>query len=81
VTEFVRPASSVIPAVAPVVLIRVKTDKEDNHEVPEMRHFCHLAGSVILGGDLTGPKARILLMLTLPQVKGDLARLREYFKY
>jgi len=36
---------------------------------------------VILGGDLTGPKARILLMLTLPQVKGEPARLREYFKH
>lgn len=35
----------------------------------------------ILGGDLTGPKARILLMMTLPQVKGNLARLREYFKH
>ncbi len=36
---------------------------------------------VILGGDLTGPKARILLMMTLPQAKGDLARLRGYFKH
>lgn len=36
---------------------------------------------VILGGDLTGPKARILLMLSLPQVKGDPARLRDYFKH
>jgi L-asparaginase len=36
---------------------------------------------VILGGDLTGPKARILLMLTLPQVKGDFARLQQYFKH
>jgi len=36
---------------------------------------------VIPGGDLTGPKARILLMLALPQVKGNHARLTEYFKY
>jgi L-asparaginase len=36
---------------------------------------------VILGGDLTGPKARILLMLALPQVKGDFARLQEYFRH
>jgi L-asparaginase len=34
---------------------------------------------VILGGDLTGPKARILLMLALAQEKNDLAGLRKYF--
>lgn len=34
---------------------------------------------VILGGDLTGPKARILLMIAMPQVKGDHARLKDYF--
>lgn len=36
---------------------------------------------VILGGDLTGPKARLLLMIALPQARGDHARLRGYFKY
>ena len=36
---------------------------------------------VILGGDLTGPKARILLMITLPYAKGEHARLRGYFKH
>jgi len=36
---------------------------------------------VILGGDLTGPKARVLLMLTLSQVKGDPTRLRDYFNH
>jgi L-asparaginase len=36
---------------------------------------------VILGGNLTGPKARILLMLALPRVNGDHAKLKEYFKY
>ena len=36
---------------------------------------------VILGGDLTGPKARILLMIALPQAKGDYARLKAYFKH
>ncbi len=36
---------------------------------------------VIPGGDLTGPKAVIFLMLALPQVKGNHARLTEYFKY
>jgi len=35
---------------------------------------------VILAGDLTGPKARILLMLALPQVKGDHSKLKRYFK-
>ena len=38
------------------------------------------AGAV-LGGDLTGPKARILLMLALPYVKGDRARLKDFFKH
>lgn len=33
----------------------------------------------ILGGNLTGPKARILLMLALPQAKGDNARLKASF--
>jgi L-asparaginase len=36
---------------------------------------------VILGGDLTAPKARILLMIALPQVKGDYARLTRYFQH
>lgn len=35
---------------------------------------------VIQGGDLIGPKGRILLMITLPQANGDHANLREYFK-
>jgi L-asparaginase len=34
---------------------------------------------VILGGDLTGPKARLLLMLALAQEKGDSAGLNKYF--
>jgi L-asparaginase len=34
---------------------------------------------VILGGDLTGPKARLLLMLALAQAKGDIAELKKYF--
>ena len=34
---------------------------------------------VILGGDLTGPKARLLLMLALAQDKGDQAGLKKYF--
>lgn len=34
---------------------------------------------VILGGDRTGPKARLLLMLALPQVSGDNAKLKKYF--
>jgi len=33
----------------------------------------------ILGGDLTGPKARLLLMLALAQAKNDLAGLKKYF--
>ena len=33
----------------------------------------------ILGGDLTGPKARILLMLALVETKGDLPELKKYF--
>ncbi|MCP4630962.1 MAG: asparaginase [bacterium] len=36
---------------------------------------------VILGGDLPGPKARILLMMTLPRARGDHARLKGYFKH
>jgi L-asparaginase len=36
---------------------------------------------VILGGDLTGPKARILLMIALPLVKGDYTGLRKYFRH
>ena len=36
---------------------------------------------VILGGDLKGPKARILLMITLPQANGDHANLREYVEH
>jgi len=35
---------------------------------------------VILAGDLTGPKARLLLMLALPWVKDDISNLKEYFK-
>ncbi|MEI6154889.1 MAG: hypothetical protein WCQ90_12465 [Deltaproteobacteria bacterium] len=34
---------------------------------------------VILGGDLDGPKARILLMLALAQEKGDRTGLNKYF--
>jgi len=34
---------------------------------------------VVLGGDLTGPKARLLLMLALAQEKGDSAKLKKYF--
>jgi hypothetical protein len=34
---------------------------------------------VVFVGDLTGPKARIFLMITLPQANGDRASLREYF--
>ena len=33
----------------------------------------------ILGGDLTTAKARLLLMLALPEVKGDHEKLREFF--
>lgn len=35
---------------------------------------------VILGGDLTGPKVRLLLMLALAKEKGDVLRIKEYFK-
>jgi L-asparaginase len=35
---------------------------------------------VILGGDLTGPKARLLLMLALGQEKTDHAAISRYFK-
>ena len=34
---------------------------------------------VILGGDLDGPKARLLLMLALAQEKGDRAGIKKYF--
>jgi len=34
---------------------------------------------VILGGDLTGPKARLLLMLALPEVKRDREKLKKFF--
>ncbi|MBW2973615.1 asparaginase [Candidatus Woesearchaeota archaeon] len=33
----------------------------------------------ILAGDLTGPKARLLLMLALPHTKGDFNKLAKYF--
>ncbi|MDP8298518.1 MAG: asparaginase [Candidatus Tantalella remota] len=36
---------------------------------------------VIMGGNLTGPKARILLIMALPEVEGDNAKLQKYFKY
>ena len=36
---------------------------------------------VILGGDLTSPKARILLTLALPHVNGDFKKLQTYFTY
>ncbi len=35
---------------------------------------------VILGGDLPGAKARILLMLALPEVEGDHTKLTNYFR-
>ena len=35
---------------------------------------------VILAGNLTGSKARILLMLALPQVEGNHSKLKEFFK-
>jgi L-asparaginase len=34
----------------------------------------------ILGGDLTGPKARLLLMLALPHTGGDIQKLKTYFE-
>lgn len=34
----------------------------------------------ILGGDLTGPKARLLLMLAIAKEKGNVAKIKEYFK-
>ncbi len=36
---------------------------------------------VILGGDLTGPKTRILLILALAETKGDHDKLKEIFKW
>ncbi len=36
---------------------------------------------VIMGGNLTGPKARILLIMALPEVKSDNSKLQKYFKY
>jgi L-asparaginase len=34
----------------------------------------------ILGGDLAGPKARLLLMLAIAKEKGDISKIRGYFK-
>lgn len=34
----------------------------------------------ILGGDLTGPKARLLLMLAIAKEKGSVSKIKEYFK-
>ena len=35
---------------------------------------------VILGGDLTGAKARLLLMLAIAKEKGDISKIKTYFK-
>ena len=34
----------------------------------------------ILGGDLTGAKARLLLMLAIAKEKGDVSKIKTYFK-
>jgi len=38
-----------------------------------------LQNGAILAGNLTGPKARLLLMLAIPQAKGDFQKIKAYF--